>query len=228
MPYRAPHTVGPALWALLDATACTFEVSVAPVAGDDQHRKTVEAAVISVYHQEHGGSPSMNFGRMPHGYRMSSGNNTKLAARGVRFRGGLCTEPEVSHLPGLPAVGPLEAPWHAGWCGHSWAPWQPIEMTEHLPATDQGLYLLRGRASGEIIYIGQGRLRHRLIAHRRKQQKDSHPQGKIFLEEGGLDFTSVTLPGFHDHQRLELENDLIAAFLMTRRVAPRAQFLGEG
>ena len=38
MPYRAPHTVGPALWALIHSTACTFEVSTASVEGEAQTR----------------------------------------------------------------------------------------------------------------------------------------------------------------------------------------------
>src|SRR5215203_1397920 len=33
MPYRAPHTAGPALWALYHQTGQDFEVSVVPVEG---------------------------------------------------------------------------------------------------------------------------------------------------------------------------------------------------
>jgi hypothetical protein len=78
MPYRDPHTAGPALWALRHKTGCAFEVSVAEVVGNTPWRKGLEAVTISIYRQQHAASPTVNFGRMPSGYRMSSGHNTKL------------------------------------------------------------------------------------------------------------------------------------------------------
>src|SRR5437667_11265309 len=39
MPYRAPHTAGPALWALRQSTGCPLDVSIAAVNGDDSWRK---------------------------------------------------------------------------------------------------------------------------------------------------------------------------------------------
>lgn len=39
MPYRDPHTAGPALWALLQSTGTAFEVSFCPVVGDTSWRK---------------------------------------------------------------------------------------------------------------------------------------------------------------------------------------------
>ena len=65
MPYRAPHTSGPALWALLQIGREEFEVSVAPVEGSNAWRRALEALSIALYRQECGCSPTVNFGRLP-------------------------------------------------------------------------------------------------------------------------------------------------------------------
>lgn len=76
---------------------------------------------ISLYRQERQRSPTVNFGRMPLGYGLSSANNARLASTGKRFRGGLSEEQDVSHLPGIPPIGPLEGdPDSREWCGHAY------------------------------------------------------------------------------------------------------------
>ena len=107
MPYRDPHTAGPALWALVQLGA-TLEVSIAPVEGTTPWRKGLEAVVIALYRQRHRASPNVNFGRMPNGFRMSSGNNARLVASGKRYRGGGTSEVEGSHCPSLPPTGRFE------------------------------------------------------------------------------------------------------------------------
>jgi hypothetical protein len=107
MPYRDPHTAAPALWALLQQEPCLFEVSVAEVVGDAPWRKGLEALAIALYRQQTGRSPTLNFGRMPAGYVMSSGNNARLVAAGRRFRGGPSQQSNSSHLAGVPPVGSL-------------------------------------------------------------------------------------------------------------------------
>ena len=150
MPYRDPHTAGPALWALQQETACDFEISVLPVDCDSRLRKGLEALVVALYRQEHQCSPTVNFGRMPKGYRMSSGNNARLVAAGRRFHGQRCTEPQESWWPGIPPRGRLDTNSHADdWCGHKWSPWVPMtETLDKAPATQQGLY--RVRVHGEL------------------------------------------------------------------------------
>lgn len=78
---------GPALWALRQCSGLEFEVSVLPVEGATPWRKGLEALAISLYRQENGRSPNVNFGRMPIGYRPSSHNNGKLATAGRLYRG---------------------------------------------------------------------------------------------------------------------------------------------
>jgi hypothetical protein len=42
MPYRDPHTAGPAVWTLYQRIGEEFEVSVVPVEGSTQWRKGIE------------------------------------------------------------------------------------------------------------------------------------------------------------------------------------------
>jgi hypothetical protein len=129
MPYRDPHTAGPALslWALRQASGCDFEVSVCPIEGPDPWRKGWESVAIALYRQQHGQSPTVNFGRMPVGYRMSSANNARLVAAGQRFRGGPSEHPEASHRQGVAPMGPLTSdPQAPDWGGHSWSDWLPL------------------------------------------------------------------------------------------------------
>ena len=88
MHYRDPHTAAPALWALRHGSGCEFEASVVPGPGSVVERKALEAVAITLYRIEAGHSPPANFGRIPSGYRCSTGNSTKLVAVGRRARGG--------------------------------------------------------------------------------------------------------------------------------------------
>ena len=127
MPYNDPHTAGPALWALRDATGCDYEASVAVVEESVAIRLALEHLAIALYRQSHGVSPTFNFGRMPAGYKKSSGNNQRLVAAGKRFRGGPCFETLPSHAPGIPPAGPLHGlPGDENWCGHAWSRWEAV------------------------------------------------------------------------------------------------------
>ena len=224
MPYRDPHTAAPGLWALRQE-GCDFEVSVTVVDGTTQKRKTLEAVAIMLYRLEHGRSPTLNFGRMPVGYLMSSGNNAGVVARGRRFRGGPTTERSVSHLLSLP---PLTSAFGAsisrGWGGHSWQPWVPLRGLR--VSTDSvGLYRVRDPSRTGLVYVGQGRIMVRLLAHLAKVNRPEHPQARWFGTPG-LECSWTANGSWFDHQRLELENDLIAAHFLEHGVPPSAQFLG--
>jgi hypothetical protein len=228
MPYRAPHTAGPALWALLQGADVSFEVSVAIVEGVDQWRKGVEALAISLYRQEWGRSPTVNFGRMPPGYRASSSNDARLVRLGKRFRGGPCVESDDSHAPGIPPAGTLDGdPQDPSWCGHAWSAWRPVTGPELPGATAEGLYRLRAPAQNGLLYVGQGKIAFRLAAHLNKCRRPGHCQGALFGTPNGMDCSWVLSASWLPHQRLELENDLIAAHLVVTGKVPAAQFLGE-
>jgi hypothetical protein len=225
MPYRDPHTAAPALWALIRATRCEFEVSALPVLDDASWRKGLEAVAIALYRQECGRSPTVNFGRMPSGFRMSSGNTARLVAAGKRFRGGPSRIADASHRAGIAPTGSLGGdPYDRGWCGHRWSAWLPLE--EFRAVSGSGLYRLRSANSMGLLYIGQGALRPRLAAHHRKTRPGSDAkQEQIFARATGLEFSYV-IGEWEAHERLELETDLIGAHVLKLGRVPPAQFVG--
>ena len=228
MPYRDPHTAGPALWADRQARGLDYEVSVLPLPElSAPERKGLEALVIALHRQEHGASPGMNFGRMPPGWRMSSANTAALARRGRRVRGGAAPAPNASHAPGLPPAGPLAGDGHGpDWLGLAWGPWRPLPEASAAAGATDGLYRVRRRGDALLTYIGEGRVRDRLLAHLRKGGLSEHRQREHFGDAGSLEASVVATGALPAHQRLELETDLIAAHLLAHGRVPRAQFLG--
>src|SRR5690349_19797491 len=101
MPYRDPHTAAPALWALGDALGGSFEASVVPVPGATRYRQGLEALALALYRQKYNRSPTVNFGRILRGYRLSSHNSAKLVAAGKRLRGGPSTTEQVTWSDGI-------------------------------------------------------------------------------------------------------------------------------
>ncbi len=226
MPYRDPHTAAPALWALRHATGDAFEVSVCPVEGTTPWRKGLEALAIALHRQEHGRSPTVEFGRVPMGYRPSSQNNARLVAAGMRFRGGPSLDPHTAHEPGVPPAGPLDGdPEGETWCGHVWSPWVEPGALETLCSGGSGLYRLRGESPSGLLYVGQGLVRPRLAAHLGKMRDPDDAQGRVFAS-ARVSGCSWVMGDLLPHQRLELENDLIAAHLLATGRVPMAQFLG--
>jgi len=226
MPYRDPHTAGPGLWALRRATGASFEVSFCPVKGTTPWRKALEAVAIAAHRQDYARSPTLNFGRMPPGYRMSSGNNAGLVAAGKRFRGGPHEGVTDAHAPGLPPIAPLDPDsTGATWCGHRWGDWHPM-TTDEIKAVPPGfgIYRIKGN-DASLIYIGEGSLPQRLLTHAAKLGRPS-AQGKALANAAPLMFSTVLGPHWLRHQRLELETDLIAAYVLAARQPPAAQFIG--
>lgn len=115
MPYRDPHTAAPALWALRHRDGCDFEVAAIQVPGTAPQRKALEATAVTFYRMDSGRSPAASFGRMPARYKISSGNNARLAAAGRRHRGG--PDPAApagavsAPVNGLPGADPASADW---------------------------------------------------------------------------------------------------------------------
>lgn len=223
MPYRDPHTAAPGLWALRNRDY-NFEVSCALTLGDTPWRKGLECVEIARHRERYGVSPSLNFGRMPVGYRMSSGNNQQLVASGKRFRGGPTPDAQQSHLPGVPPAGWIGGvPTALNWCGHTWSDWVPAE---EVPRDLRfGLYRIRGGFMDSLAYIGEGAISARIFAHLAKTHRVDLEQGRIFADHHPL-FVSWVEGMWEHHQRLELENDLIAAHMLEVGAPPVAQFRG--
>jgi hypothetical protein len=222
MPYTDPHYAGPGLWALRHCEGCDFEAAVTPFAGDVQWRKGLEATAITQHRLEQGVSPTINFGRMPPGYRRSSANNGKLVRANKRFRGGPCEDADDTHLPG---IGPLPdidlPPTDLDWGRLSWSEWGPATPAL-IPAAAIGLYRMRRPGEEELVYVGQGRILDRLKKHLGKALVPGHPQAAFFAGDLEISFVAGT---WQDHQRLEIENDLIAAHVLGLGTVPPAQFL---
>jgi hypothetical protein len=233
MPYRAPHTAGPALWALRQSSRrVAFEVSVAPLdAGTPkQTRLALEALALFEHRKAWGASPTVNFGRMPDGFRISSDNNARLVAAGRRFRGGPTTVKDESHVRGVPPrATEVTSPLFFNWGGHAWTSWSALgpDGDELPPAHTRGVYRIRAsRGQSAILYVGQGKVRDRLRAHQAKTRKRDHAQGLVFKQAGPLECSWVTYQQAPELHLLEYENDLIALHLLSTGEVPGAQFLG--
>jgi hypothetical protein len=153
------------------------------------------------------------------------GQQRRVGARGRRYRGGPTTEPTASHLPNLPplpnAPGPSTS---SNWGGHHWQPWAPLRGVP-VPAGSLGLYRVRDPSLAGLVYVGQGRIRTRLGAHLAKAARPDHPQARWFAALD-LECSWTTNDSWLAYQRLELENDLIAAHVLEHGAPPSAQFLG--
>lgn len=228
MPYRDPHTAAPAPWALRHATRCEFEVSVAQVEGSTPWRKGVEAVAIARYRYEHERSPTIQFGRMPIGYRRSSMSNARAVDAGKRFKGGPNDALHASHEPGIAPLGRCDGnPQGSQWGSHQWTAWMPLpELSVAAKDRGSGLYRLRGVDPGSLLYIGQGLIPARLLAHLAKTRMPNDAQGSLFIAQSLLECSWVINDAWQPHQRLELENDLIAAHVLETGTIPAAQFLG--
>lgn len=98
------------------------------------------------------------------------------------------------------------------------------EALHMIPPEANGLYRLRVSGQAELIYIGQGLVRARLLAHLLKGKQPTHRQSALFTR--ALECSWVIGSAWLPHQRLELENDLIAAHVLAAGTIPRAQFFG--
>jgi hypothetical protein len=209
-----------------DAASATFEISVVPIEAETPWRKGLECVAIALYRQEHACSPTVSWGRMPSGYRMSSGNNAKLVAAGTRQRGGPSDQDNASHIPGIAPIDGLVGDTQSlDWCGHNWSTWMPVrDALVATPANANGLYRIRLTNTPGLLYVGQGLVLSRLAAHIQKTHDPSHRQAAIFA--GPIECSWVVNDLWYPHQRLELENDLIAAHALTTGTIPLGQFTG--
>jgi hypothetical protein len=183
----------------------------------------LEATAITLYRIQAGKSPAANFGRMPAGYRISTGNNAHLVARGQRARSG--RDPGAPVAVGSACVaGKLDAdPCAADWMSWAWTPWLPIARARR-KAAGAGLYRIRSGSTAGLAYIGQGNITSRLRSHQAKGRRPSDRQSIQF--SGDLGASWVSLPEQAIVNLLEHENDLISAHVLATGLAPSAQFLG--
>lgn len=213
MPYRDPHTAAPCLWAIRDRDGPAFEVSVTvpDLATDKQHRKGMEDALIALYRQALGESPTANFGRIIPGYRQSSYRSDGLT--GGPLPEGQTEQNASSGVEPLPWTD-ADKPTSADWMGVDWTVPRPLtDADSSIPETD-GIYRIWHRSeSPPLEYVGQSsNLRSRLYRHRRNRDES-------------LLFSYATLPKHNAlHKREEVETDLLGAHWLACREPPKDQY----
>ena len=210
MPYKVPHTAGPALWAWRQqCPASCYELSVAPSpAVPPALRLGLECLAIALSRQECRSSPLCQFGRMPQGYAPSTGNDARLVLCEKRYRGGPTWQLLDCHRPGLAPQGPLVGDPHARiWCGLCWTPW--IAPGHLQPVGEVGLYRLRFPGLDVLVFLGQGRLAERL---------------KAMALVRGMECSWVANSTWIHRQRHEQLTDLIGAHLLSTDTLPLWQF----
>jgi len=87
-----------------------------------------------------------------------------------------------------------------------------------------GLYRVCDPDLPGLVYVGEGYIRARLANHLGKGSKATHRQAPFF--RAGLECSWTINAAWLRHHRLELETDLIGAYVLSTGQAPSAQFLG--
>ncbi len=218
MPYNDPHTAGPALWAHRIEFGETFEVSVAVLEVDKADRMGREALEVTKQRIIDGYSPAYNFGRMPHGWVKSSGNNRRLVEAGKRFRGSRMSDEEIAALPPDESVPPPATlkgdPRAADWLGLAW---RSAEL-DAPGRSDVGVYRIGTGSRGPFDYLGQGLIASRWRSHAETWAGDLAAERS---DESVLAWVPLEL-GLR--QLLEVENDLIASHVVIFARPPVVQF----
>ena len=77
------------------------------------------------------------------------------------------------------------------------------------------MYRIRG-SDNRILYIGEGIIAARLAVHRKSASIARSAQGEALATAKPLTCSWVINAAWADHHRLELENDLIAAWVLAK------------
>jgi hypothetical protein len=93
------------------------------------------------------------------------------------------------------------------------------------PSAPKPAYTASEGNNEHLVYIGEGAIRARLLAHLAKLNAAS-AQGRALYATAPLSFSAAPNPTWRRHQRLELETDLIGAYVLATHKSPAAQFIG--
>ncbi len=208
MPYNDPHTAAPGLWAFRVEDSSIYEASWAPMPdASERDLHTAEALELADHRLTHGTSTLLNHGRHHLHWTRPSNRERGLGRRGERRR-----EPEAyDSAPPAPRLGIAG---QGGWMGRAWSPTTELRPPPSTAPDAPGVYVLVH--DDRVIYIGQSMsLGQRLQAHGRSNWPAE---------------TSVrwsTLPkDSPQHWLLELEVDLLGAYIAAHGTAPAGQFSG--
>ncbi|MBR6205475.1 MAG: GIY-YIG nuclease family protein [Candidatus Methanomethylophilaceae archaeon] len=210
MPFNDPHTAAQSLWAWNDAEGWEYECSVAPLSLPAEDARRVlegwEAFALWRYRLETGESTLCNHGRFHPRYTRS--RNKSTGVRGRRLDAGQYADSLSSHAP-LTLSG---NPGDDGWMGVPWSRRIPLRRDALSGLPDgSGLYCVS--AGDEIVYIGESAdIRKRMGQH-------------LSSAVDSACVRSFSMPGSPRRHLLELENDLIGAFIEQTGSLPLYQFM---
>ena len=187
-----------------------FEISVTPQDKSREERMAVECFLLWQYRVEKGASTLCNHGRFHPKFTKS--NNRRKGDRGERLGEG---EKKVrggdSHPP-LLTSGSIES---QRWMSLDWSDWAELNLAnvQRIPIKP-GVYRIYDSERRVMLYLGESvNLRMRIQSHSRRGWGSNAA------------FSYHSLPrSLLEHQRLELENDLIGGYYLERVEAPKFQF----
>lgn len=209
MPFNDPHTASQSLWAWNDSEGWDYECSVAPVEpfSNDPRRELEgwEAYILWKYRCSSGESTICNHGRFHPDYVRS--RNRKTGVRGGKRTGSPNLQSLISHSP-LKMTG---SSGNEDWMGLQWSDRYHLSKDCILSVPqNEGLYCIMD--TDEVVYIGESlNIKNRMKNHLKNN-------------ECNLDFRFTITSGLPKNQLLELENDLIGAFIEQNRKIPKFQF----
>jgi hypothetical protein len=211
MPYNDPHTAAPSLWILRVEEGMTFECSGARTTLDGPERRALEDMLLWKHRVECGESTLCNHGRFHRLYFRS--RDRKTGRRGGKLPPGQTN----------PASGPSKRPLLSqgkpdddDWMGLPWSAPQRLKTADlrSVPLS-KGLYKILDRGTHRLLYVGETKsLRDRLRAHAAKPWGDYEPVVSYHLLDGEI----------LDHQRREMETDLIGSYYDAFRKPPVFQY----
>lgn len=208
MPYNDPHTAAPGLWAFRNEDSCSYEVSWMPMpAASERDLHTAEALALADHRLMHGSSTLLNHGRHHRYWTRPSNRKGGLGRPGERR----LVPDTYDSAPPLPRQGVVG---QKGWMGLPWSPPNDLRPGPSTTPDAPGLYVLTH--DDGVIYIGQSTsLRQRVQAHSRSDwPADTTVRWSTLPKESP------------QHQLLELEVDLLGAYIAANGAAPAGQFSG--
>ena len=93
----------------------------------------------------------------------------------------------------------------------NWSAWlTPEAFLNRLDGSEMGIYIIRHIDQSNFLYIGEGKIKDRIVSHLGKGKAKEHAQYYYFKDQKCIELTYAQDANLEKHQRLEIENDLIA------------------